>query len=118
MDRKLTRLAKSASPVTAFAALCEAAQPGQGTYTPSSDAEHKAFTAIVRHATRAVRTTSAPRRVNGPSGRPRASASRSSSRSGDSGSDDGPEPDLAAPEAAREEMRRHLAAVREQLEIG
>jgi DNA-binding FadR family transcriptional regulator len=25
---------------------------------------------------------------------------------------------LADPEAAREEMRRHLAAVREQLEIG
>jgi len=59
----------------------------------------------------AARSTSvaapqAPRRVNGPSGRPRSQASRSSSRSGDSGSsDDGPaepgEP-AAAPEAARE----------------
>ena len=36
-----------------------------------------------------------PRRVNGPSGRPRAAASRSSAASGDSGSDDPPGHQLA-----------------------
>jgi hypothetical protein len=55
-------------------------------------AEREAATAI-RMPRAPLTSTAAPRRVNGPSGRPRPQAARSSSRSGDSpDSDDGPPP--------------------------
>ena len=48
-------------------------------------------------ARRAATAANAPRRVNGPSGRPRAQANRSSARSGDSPAGDGSEPEPPPP---------------------